>query len=184
MKKRLFFIIALSLIILSLVVIDTYGLFEAEGSASNNLSVGNWEIVLNGEDVTLEQAITIDDFTYTNNSHTESGYFAPGSSANLDVIIDASNSNVAMSYTISIDSSAFDDYPNIHLAVTDLSTNQVISGDTITGQILLNSVSKQVRLRFSLVWEDDEDYDVSDTYLIDSSLSILVNASFSQLFEE
>ena len=164
--------------------ISGYLIFETEATATSNLSIGNWEILLNGNDIALEQSITLSDFIYQNDSHIEDGYFAPGSTAYFDLIINASGCDVAMEYELDIDTSEFDDYPNIGLVVTDLDTNTTISSDTITGQILLNSASKILRLRFSLVWTNNALYDESDTSLIDGSLAFNISAYFAQLIEE
>jgi len=184
MKKRLIFGSIFALILLCLAIVDTYGVFETNASATSSFNIGSWEILLNGNDISLNQDITISDFVYQNNTHIEDGYFAPGSTAYLDLVINASNCDVAMEYELELDTSEFDDYPNISLVVTDMATNTVISGDTVQGQILLNSQSKIVTLRFSLVWTDNVLYDESDTSLIDASLSFNVSANFSQLIEE
>ena len=184
MKRRFILVGAFAIILLCLVVVDTYGVFETEATASSVFDIGNWEILLNGNDISLEQSITLSDFIYQNDSHIEDGYFAPGSTAYFDLVINASNCDVAMEYELDIDTSEFDDYPNISLVVTNLDSNTVISNDTISGQILLNSVSKTLTLRFSLVWTNNALYDESDTSLIDGSLAFNISAYFAQLIEE
>ena len=184
MKRRLVICGLFAVAILCLAIVDTYGLFETNATATSTLDIGEWVILLNGNDLSVNQDVSISNFTYQNNSHIEDGYFAPGSTAYLDLIIDASDSDVAMEYELDIDTSEFDDYPNISLVVTDLSNNTVITGDTITGQILLNNPTKTISLRFSLVWTDNVLYDESDTSLIDASLAFNVDANFSQLLEE
>ena len=184
MKKKFILLGAFVLVILCLAVVDTYGLFETNATADSVFDIGNWEILLNGNDVALEQTITLSDFVYQNGSHTESGYFAPGSTAYFDLTIDASNSDVAMEYELDLDTSEFDDYPNINLVVTDMDTNTVISGDTISGEIMLNDATKTINLRLSLVWTNNALYDESDTSLIDGDLAFNIHAYFAQLIEE
>ena len=101
-------------IITTLVVAKTYALFETNATSSKNLSIGAWHIEVNGEDISLAETITLDDFTYTGSTHTESGYFAPGSTAVFDIEIDASDCDVSVGYELTIDDSAIDDYPNIY----------------------------------------------------------------------
>lgn len=184
MKNRLWVYFSFALVLLCFVMVETYGLFETNSSGTGGFSIGKWVIVLNNEDISLERSITLDDFIYEENSHIESGFFAPGGVAYLDLIIDASNTDVSLEYEISFDDSEFDSHPNIGLSFTDLQTNQVIVGDTYSGTISVSAQNKIIRLRLNLEWDDNSSYDDADTELIDGTLSCLVNVNFTQLIEE
>ena len=184
MKQRLIICGAFSLILLLLTIIDTYGLFETNAQSTTEFEIGKWEILLNGEDVTLDRDLTIDDFVYTTDSHTEDGYLSPGGEATMDLEINYEEVSTALTYEISIDKSALDDFPNMSLKVYDLDTNTEITDETITGSCMLSDTNKTKELRIKLIWENDEDYDENDINVLDRNISFFIHMHFSQMTEE
>lgn len=180
MKKRIYILVLLLLIIVTIVIVDTYALFETNATAGKNLSIGAWHIELNGEDISLTETITLDDFTYVGSTHTESGYFAPGSSAIFDIEIDASESDVSVAYEFEIDDSVIDDYPNIYFSIKNMDTNTEITSNTYSGVSYLSDQDRVVNLRITLVWENNPLYDESDNTLIGEELEFGINANFEQ----
>ena len=61
-----------------------------------------------------------------------------------------------------------------------METNQEITSNTYSGTINLNDVNRDITLRISLVWDDDPDYDESDSTLIGTNMQFVINANFSQ----
>lgn len=185
MRKTLWLLGLVSLIITIIVLTDTYGLFETNGTATSDLTVGAWKIVLNETDISLAETIALNDFTYSETEHTEDGYFAPGRSAEFDIVIDTSQTEVSVEYSLDIDDSILEDYPNISFSIEDKDTNEVINSNTYSGIIYLSDQNKVKTLTISLNWENDPDYDESDTSLIDvSSLEFIISANFKQYIQE
>lgn len=180
MKKRLFLIATVLLLVTTLVIVTTYGLFETNAYADTDLDIGRWVIKLNGTDITLSETITLNNFVYNNGAHTEDGYFAPGSSAYFDVVIDTADTDVSVSYDLEIDDSQIEDYPNIHFSIQNLTTNQTISGTNISGIIGLSDQNRTITLRISVIWDNLLQYDESDTSLIGEELAFVLNANFEQ----
>lgn len=183
--KQGFILIFIFLILLfTLVTIDTYALFETNASGEKNMSIGKWKIFLNHNDVSTTKTITLSDFTYNNGTHTEDGYFAPGSSASFDIIIDASRTDVSVEYTLDIDDSQITEYPNMYFSIVNTKTNEEIESNTYTGVIGLNETDRTVTIRISIVWEDNLEYDESDTSLIGTELAFVIDANFKQYVGE
>ena len=131
MKKKLYLIGLIFLIITFIVIKSTYALFETNANADASFQVGKWVIKLNNRDISLDKLVTLDDFVFHNSEYTEDGYFAPGSTGEFELDIDVSESDVSVEYEISIDDSSLDDYPNIHFKIIDLDTgNEMISNNT------------------------------------------------------
>ena len=172
------------LLITVFVTVETYALFETDASGDSELDIGDWVILLNNNDVTLAQTISINNFNYVNGSHTQSGYFAPGSQAYFDLVIDASDCQVSMAYQLDIDDSPLDDYPNIYFTVTDLDNNQTTTTSTYNGLIRLSDANKLHHVRINLVWANQLQYDESDTSLIDGELEFTITANFIQSIAE
>ena len=168
------------LLITTLTIFQTYALFETNASGAKTLNISDWSITLNDIDVSQSRTVTLDDFHYTNGVHTKANRFAPASSAYFDLEIDASNSQVSVEYELEIDDSEIDDYPNIYFSITDLGTNQELDSNTYSGTILLSDQSRVVNLRITLLWDDDPNYDETDTSLIGESLAFTINADFKQ----
>lgn len=180
MKKRLIIVSLIILLITSVVLMDTYALFETNANATKELTKGRWIIEINGEDITETETITLDDFVYDNSVHTQDGYFAPGSDVYFDIEIDATDTDVSVIYEIDIDDSALEDHPNITFSVENLDTNEEIDEFPMTDTILLSSNDRTITLRVHLTWEDDEDYDEDDTLLIGEELEFTITANFQQ----
>lgn len=183
-NNKIFLICIIALLVTSLIIADTYALFETNGEASKNLSIGSWNILVNNVNVSQSRTITLNDFVYTNGVHTQSNYFAPGSSAYFDLVIDATGTQVSVAYELTIDNTALADYPNIYFSIIDLATNQPVNASTYSGLIPVNSVDKTRTLRINLIWGNDPDYDDSDTSLIDGNLEFTLDLDFAQYIGE
>lgn len=184
MKKRLFVCSVFALLLLSLTIMDSYGLFETNAGSKTVYEIGKWEILLNGEDVTLDREITLNDFTYTSDSHTESGYLSPGGSATLDLIIDATNVDTAFSYSISLDVSSIEEFPNLNMKVINLETNEEMENPSISGTIMLEDTERVKELRLILEWENVLEEDVNDVKVLDKNIFFPISMHFSQISEE
>lgn len=174
-------IVALFVLLLTMLfIVQTYALFETNASADSAIDVGKWIILLNGNNVTETKTLTLSDFTYVNGSHTEDGYFAPGSSAYFDLTIDATNSDVSVIYQLDVDDTQLANYPNIYFSVTDLATNEELTTNSYSGIIMLNDTNRVKTLRINLVWDNQQEYDEVDTSLIGEELKFTINANFKQ----
>jgi len=180
MKKVLWIFALFSLLATIFAIQDTFSLFETNVTATKDLEVGRWKIYLNGEDISLEETLSLDDFVYTNPTHIESGYFAPGSSAEFEIEIDASETDVAIDYDILVDASSLEPYPNIDFSIIDMDTNQSASNNHFTGIMNLTDASRVKRIKISINWENDSDYDENDTLLVGQEIKFMIDVHFSQ----
>ena len=183
-NKKLIIIGIFMLLLTMMAAIDTYALFETNAIGSKNLTIGAWHIELNDEDLSESQTITLDDFIYVNGSHTQSNYFAPGSTAYFDLVVDATGTQVSVEYEFEIDDSSIEDYPNIYFTVTNMATNEVVSTNSYSGNILLSDPNKEKTFRITLVWQNDPSHDATDTSLIGEDLEFTIDANFSQYVGE
>ena len=182
MRRRLWLLSILAAIILCLLVVDTYGLFETNSYGDSEFAVGKWVILLNNTDVSLARTITLCDFTYSGNQHIQSGYFAPGGTAILDITIDASDTDVALEYSIDFDTTELASHPNMTLTITNLDTNQTLQGTSYSGTMYLND-NRVISLELALTWTNNSSYDENDSELIDNPLAFTMDMEFNQLIE-
>ena len=184
MKIKLLICAAILCGITALVVSNTYALFETNANATSDFQIGKWVIKLNNKDISLSKIITLDDFTYVNTNHVEEGYFAPTSKAEFEIDIDASETDTSVEYTLEIDDSNISEYPNIRFKIIDLDTNQETTEVNISGIMHLDDTNKTKRYKISLEWNNDADYDESDTSLIGEELQCKLSLDFKQYLGE
>lgn len=149
---------------------DTLALFEDNAVALGNFDVGKWIIKIS--DVTITdgetQEIVVDSFIYEQNSHIASGYIAPGSSAYFNLVLDASECDVAVKYDITFDFDSINYSDNITITVEDENENSsiVMTGpSTYSGVIDLESLDDEVELKVTITWEDIAAFNEQDTAL-------------------
>ena len=183
MKYKLYICAIILLSITLFIAFDTYALFETNSNGTLDFDIAKWVIKLNDRDITLDKIVTLDDFTYINSSHTEDGYFAPGSKAEYEINIDTSETDVKVLYDIIIDDSELEAYPNIISKIVDVDTNKELVSNEISGLIDLNDSNAIKRIKIVLDWQNISDYDESDTSLIDGNLRISIRANFKQYIE-
>lgn len=182
MKKKLWTLSIFFLLLSVVLITNAYGLFETNGNASNDIPIGKWVIKLDGKDITKTSNITLDNFTFNNGTHTEDGYFAPGSTASFDLVMDTSESQVAVAYSLTADITSLADHPNITFAFSDPSGNSTVTnnGLTISGNILVADLATNKTFHLAMTWTNDATYDTADSKLIKSSLPITITGSFTQ----
>jgi len=184
MKKKIFLLAIAALIFTLFIISDTYGLFETNAMSLNNLDIGVWQIFVNNVDVTTSETITLNDFTYSTSLHTENGYFAPGMDCYFDVVIDMSLTDVSVLYELEIDDTEIYEFPNIYFSILDVDTNQELDTNSYSGTSLLSDNSRIKTLRVYLNWDNDEEYDESDSSLINGDFSFTISANFLQYLGE
>lgn len=183
MKKKLFLMAIFALVVTLFVIADTYGLFETEALAMSDFDIGEWHIYVNNVDATVNETITLNNFTCSASSasqHVDSGYFAPGVNCWFDLVINMSSASVSVQYDLDIDDSEVDDYPNIYFSILNVDTNQTMTTNTYSGVSLLSDSSRVKTLRIYLNWDNNSLYDESDSTLINGELNFTVTADFIQ----
>lgn len=172
---------------------DTLALFETDSEGVVNTDVGKWLIKVNNETITetVNEAIEINSFQYSSDSHVETGYIAPGGSAYFDLVVDATECDVAVLYSIDLNLDAMDIDANIAISLQDLAGGQVTrTGEYVySGIIDLASINRNETrtLRVNITWTNNDAYNESDTKLgevEDSKLTIPIKFHAKQYLGE
>lgn len=192
MKKCLWLLSVVSLLILGSCIAKTYALFESNLDGTVNNLIGKWNIKLNDILVSSseEKIITIDKFIYDNNDMVRDGYIAPGSSGYFDLILDTTGTEVAIKYNIAVDLDKIEN-ENITLDVKAMNGVAVASADSgvYSGVLSLDDINNnaQIILRLMINWNNDIDYDSTDTELgikLDSKLEVPIKINVEQYLGE
>lgn len=192
MKKCLWLLSIVSLLVLGSCIAKTYALFESNLDGTVNNPIGKWNIKLNDILVSSseEKVITIDKFIYDNNDMVRDGYIAPGSSGYFDLILDTMGTEVAIKYNIAVDLDKIEN-ENITLDVKAMNGISVASADSgvYSGVLSLDDINNnaQIILRLMINWNNDIDYDSTDTELgikLDSKLEVPIKITVEQYLGE
>ncbi len=159
-------------IALILIINESYALLQTISLGSAEVKTGSWTIKLNEKNISngITETFTLNNMIYDeSNENIENGYIAPGKSGYFDIVLDPSGTDVAISYEINVrlDECA---YPNnIKLSVENTSTDGGVEviGNTFKGLISLNDIknNKTITLKLTLIWENNEEFNESDTKL-------------------
>ena len=170
----------------------TLALFENNATAVVVPDIGKWIITLNDELISsgVSEDITIDNFIYEENQYVDAGYIAPGGSAYVDLVLDATECDVAVRYdiTFNLEDTSYAD--NIIFSISD-TYNATVKTDenTYSGVISLDSIENEevITLRVSVDWQDLQAYDDDDTLLgkeEEQKISVPINIRLNQYFGE
>lgn len=172
--KKLLWITAVffTFIALILIINESYALLQTISSGSAEVKTGSWTIKINEKNISngITETFTLNNVIYDeSNENIENGYIAPGKSGYFDIVLDPSGTDVAISYEINV---KLDEctYPNnIKLSVENTSTDGGVEviGNTFKGLISLNDIknNKTITLKLTLIWENNEEFNESDTNL-------------------
>ena len=168
-KLFLWLLVIIFLSITLIVFSDTLALFESNANGLVNSDTGRWIIKVNNETITEEdvETIVIDDFVYTASSHTAPGVIAPGGSAYFDLVIDATECDVAVKYTLTLNSTTTGYADNIEFSVDGMDEAGIVqTGEfDFTGVIELDDIleGNTKSIRVNVVWNNDEQFNEQDS---------------------
>lgn len=194
MKKYLYMLSIIALIISLIVINNTYALLESNANATSNLGIGKWIIKLNNVDISkgYSENFIIDNMIDSENENIEDGYIAPGKSGYFDIVIDPSGTEVAIRYDIQINLESMNLPDNIKLSVDNLSNNTPIKTDNnrYSGIISLDDINKgnNITLRLNINWDNsDDNYNDTDTeygMVQDNNFKIPITINLKQYLGE
>ena len=107
MKKLLRILVLIMLIITLFQIANIYALYKDQLEGEYTSLLGVWSIKVNETDVSsgeknLTFNMTEDNLTYVNSDHVKSQKLAPGAQAYFEIIIDPTNTDVSVLYTLHI----------------------------------------------------------------------------------
>ena len=136
MKKLLTILVLIMLIISFFQITRMYALYKEQIQDEYNTLLGAWEIKVNETDVTTSgQVVTFtianNQLGYVDSEYIQAGKIAPNGQAYFDIVIDPSNTDVSIVYTIDIDTKAISS-TNADIELID--AVEFISGENYFGQ--------------------------------------------------
>ena len=191
MKKLLTILVLIMLIISFFQITSMYALYKEKLASEYNSLLGIWAIKVNGTDITTSgqvEQFTISDsqLQYIASEYIKAGKIAPGGQAYFDIVIDPTNTDVSIVYTIDVNTVATGIYDTdktanatIELVNTEnyfkpdgeetQTTNETDfrDGNLYTSVIPVNMITQGYKnyIRLYFEWVNDETKNVTDSEL-------------------
>lgn len=190
MKKLLTILVLIMLIISFFQIANMYALYKEELQSDYTNLLGVWAIKVNGVDISsgeqdLTFTMTEDNLTYLNSEHVKTGKFAPGEQACFEIIVDPTNTDVSILYTLDI---MLSEATNTKLKLVkvenyfekegEIVTNETIYTETESHQAVIpidkinGKYMNHVKLYFE--WEN-----IEENNEIDSEIGLTENSKIS-----
>jgi len=136
MKKLLTILVLIMLIISFFQITSMYALYKEQIQGEYDTLLGAWEIKVNETDVTTSgqvETFTISDsqLGYVTSEYIQAGKIAPNGQAYFDIVIDPTNTDVSIIYTIDIDTKAISS-TNADIELVD--AIEFVSGENYFGK--------------------------------------------------
>lgn len=155
-KKIVFFIALMSLLYCVSLMQETYAKYVTSASATANLTVARWNVLINNQDVVENSNFSntiVPTFEGTDN--IRSGIIAPTAEGYFDLVINGENTDVSFTYTVSLANSTSNTLSDLVITKYVIDGTEYTNGSEITKTILLNDVNRTSTVRFYVKWNDD-----------------------------
>ena len=172
-------LITIILACLVAVIGGTYARFTSTGTTNVKVSLAKWNVQLNGQDISRETKNLEVGLTFDNNQYVKEGKIAPGRTAHFDIELDPTGSEVAIDYTLKVDTTkiaqVLEENSTSKVSVTgatykigteEARTAAMSNDGTIIVSESLAEVEegKKVTVSVTIAWDNDNDLQsVSDT---------------------
>ena len=158
-KKLVLIILLLLLITISY---STYAIYKSSASGTGNVTTAGWHVEVGSDDITSQSAsfsFTGANITWTTNTSAVSGKIAPGSSGIYNIALDATGSEVPITYEIS----------NIQVKVNNSAVSNnagltVVIASSDTGKLAYAATNMSKNIPIQVTWTGtDSDADSKNT---------------------
>lgn len=183
MKKLLTILVLIMLIVSLFQVANMYALYKEQLESEYTNLLGVWEIKVNGSDISsgeenLTFTMTEDNLTYLENTKIKDNKIAPGRQVCFEIIIDPTNTDVSILYTLNIKLSEIlsaklnlvkvENYFQKDGEVEQVNNDKIFTDiETHQAVIPINTINEKYKnhIKLYLEWTNDETRNESDSEL-------------------
>ena len=166
----------------------TYSIYSTSGYSTIDTNTAAWIVKVNGTDITSNNSFEISNISVDNtSSKAKTGTIAPGSRGTVDLIIDATGTEVSVDYIVtigdpvviindegSINSGQDSNETNNSIDLTDIFTITAASGSSLTGTIIQNDSSMTETIHLNFEWNKQNNNTVNSADIEAAGKSLLV----------
>lgn len=190
-NKRILIILSIILVFITIYIIrDTYGLFESKNTMIMDSGVAKWNVLINGTDIKSGDNFIVDTVNIDSSDNVLGGKIAPGTKGYFDIVINPTDTETSILYSITFD------FSQVVGSITIDKIEELTSGNLIrTGEntyskiIILEEIENKVinTIRVYIKWNNIEENNEEDSKIgtiKDNFISIPVSVSVIQYLGE
>lgn len=151
MKGNKKLLVVAVLLLLLAVSYSTYAIYKSSATGTGSVNAAAWVVKVGSDDITTSNTFTLGTITWATPRVGQNNTIAPGDHGTVDVVIDASGSEVGVTYAITIDTTALD---NPNFTVTAATGSEPLTG-TIAYASGAGNMTKTVTLDINWTGVDD-----------------------------
>lgn len=171
--NRNLLIIAILLMLVT-ISLSSYAIYKSSATGTASADVAAWVVKVDGTNIVSSNTFTANDIVWSQNSNIKSGKIAPGSQGTITFEIDASESEVALDYTVSVDTA---NITNNKITVTNAGAN---ASGTIAYSSTAANMKKTVTINVAWTAEDVEATNTSDMAIAGTTIEIPIVVTVTQ----
>lgn len=173
-------VLAVALLLLLVAVsFGTYAIYKSSATSNSaTVAAANWTITVNTADITTG-SFNLGTITWNANANVAEGKIAPGSTGSVNLVIDATGTEVSLGYTVEVTS--------VKVGNTDVSNTIKIAPHTSgadTGTIAVDAANKEITIPLDIVWTavDDNTQNPIDLGLAGQNVTVEITVTATQVY--
>lgn len=178
-------------LVMILITVGSYSLFESQRINTTNLEIAKWEIKVNENLLSGNSStFTIDNFTWSTSPYIMEGKAAPGLNGYFDIVIDPNDADTSIRYDVTFDFSTLDDDQFSVTEIKELDNKSIVrtGAFTYSNIIKLDEIEngETNTIRVYIEWINDEANNVKDSELgtiLNNQLMIPVSVDVIQYID-
>lgn len=179
MKGNKKILVVAVLLLLLAISYGTYAIYRSSATSSDSIRAAHWVVTVNDGDIVSSNNFTLGGLDCGNSSIGQNGTFAPGDTCTATIEVDATGSEVAVDYTVTVDSSALTT-ANSQITVTADANHDPLTGN-IPYSTTENAMKKTIVLNVTWNAVDEAAQNTTDVNTaLNTNLAIPVTVSVVQ----
>lgn len=188
MKKSTMVLAPFFFLVMILIVVGTYSLFESQRSNTTELEIAKWEIKVNNDLLSgSTSTFSINNFTWSTSPYVMEGKAAPGLNGYFDIVIDPNDTDTSIMYDVTFDFSNLDSDQFSITEIKEIDDKSIVrTGEfTYSNIITLDEINngETNTIRVYIEWINDEANNIKDSELgteLNTQLAIPVSVNVVQ----
>ena len=188
MKKYTMVLAPFFFLVMILIAVGTYALFESQRQNTSELEIAKWEIKVNDDLLSgSTSTFTVNSFTWSTSQYVKEGKAAPGIDGYFDIEIDPNDSDTSIRYDVTFDFSNLDSDQFTITEIKEVNDKSIVrTGEyTYSNIIPLEDIEdgETDTIRVYIEWINDENNNEKDSDLgkvLNNQLMIPVSVDVTQ----